>query len=233
MRAAGADVDATTGPVRLDRGLVERALATAPASFDADAAQSSTALTFGGAAPSTSGWSPARPTCTTCERGRRAGQLPGLLRLHPPRAVLQRDPPDRQPGVRAGRAAGELPPPRRLSREHRLLRPRLSLLGHRRGPRARRHPHDGDRPRHDARGDAPRRRACITIISVNSPRRFDEAMADGLIAMAMHGQPVVITPFTLMGAMAPVSPRGRARAAERRGPVRRRARAGWCDPARR
>jgi len=45
----------------------------------------------------------------------------------------------------------------------------------------------------------------MTIISVNSPRRFDEAMADGLIAMASHGQPVVITPFTLMGAMAPVS----------------------------
>ncbi|MBV9914705.1 MAG: trimethylamine methyltransferase family protein, partial [Sinobacteraceae bacterium] len=45
----------------------------------------------------------------------------------------------------------------------------------------------------------------ITIISVNSPRRFDEAMSDGLMTMAEHGQPVVITPFTLMGAMAPVS----------------------------
>jgi trimethylamine--corrinoid protein Co-methyltransferase len=45
----------------------------------------------------------------------------------------------------------------------------------------------------------------ITIISVNSPRRFDEAMADGLMAMAELGQPVVITPFTLMGAMAPVT----------------------------
>jgi trimethylamine--corrinoid protein Co-methyltransferase len=45
----------------------------------------------------------------------------------------------------------------------------------------------------------------ISIISVNSPRRFDEAMCDGLIALAQHGQAVVITPFTLMGAMAPVS----------------------------
>jgi trimethylamine--corrinoid protein Co-methyltransferase len=45
----------------------------------------------------------------------------------------------------------------------------------------------------------------ITIISVNSPRRFDEAMAEGLMMMATHGQPVVITPFTLMGAMAPVT----------------------------
>ncbi|MEZ7983702.1 MAG: trimethylamine methyltransferase family protein [Paracoccaceae bacterium] len=45
----------------------------------------------------------------------------------------------------------------------------------------------------------------ITIISVNSPRLFDEEMAEGLIAMAQHGQPVTVTPFTLMGAMTPVT----------------------------
>ncbi len=45
----------------------------------------------------------------------------------------------------------------------------------------------------------------ISIISVNSPRLFDDAMGDGLIAMAQFGQPVTITPFTLMGAMAPVT----------------------------
>ena len=45
----------------------------------------------------------------------------------------------------------------------------------------------------------------MSIISVNSPRRFDEAMSDGLMAMSEHGQPVVVTPFTLMGAMTPVT----------------------------
>ena len=45
----------------------------------------------------------------------------------------------------------------------------------------------------------------ITIISVNSPRLFDGEMAEGLIAMAKHGQPVTVTPFTLMGAMTPVT----------------------------
>jgi trimethylamine--corrinoid protein Co-methyltransferase len=45
----------------------------------------------------------------------------------------------------------------------------------------------------------------LTIISVNSPRRFDEAMSDGLMAMSEHGQAVVVTPFTLMGAMTPVT----------------------------
>ena len=44
-----------------------------------------------------------------------------------------------------------------------------------------------------------------TIISVNSPRLFDDAMGEGLIAMAEHGQPVTVTPFTLMGAMTPVT----------------------------
>ena len=44
-----------------------------------------------------------------------------------------------------------------------------------------------------------------TIISVNSPRRFDDMMADGLMAMAEHGQSVAVTPFTLMGAMSPVT----------------------------
>jgi len=47
--------------------------------------------------------------------------------------------------------------------------------------------------------------AVSTVISVNSPRRFDEAMAEGLMAMAEHGQGVCITPFTLMGAMSPVT----------------------------
>src|SRR5690606_33547147 len=47
--------------------------------------------------------------------------------------------------------------------------------------------------------------ALTTIISVNSPRRFDEAMAEGLMAMSEHGQAVCVTPFTLMGAMSPVT----------------------------
>ncbi|HUF87653.1 MAG TPA: trimethylamine methyltransferase family protein [Thermohalobaculum sp.] len=44
-----------------------------------------------------------------------------------------------------------------------------------------------------------------TIISVNSPRRFDEAMAEGLMTLAECGQPISVTPFTLMGAMTPVT----------------------------
>jgi trimethylamine--corrinoid protein Co-methyltransferase len=44
-----------------------------------------------------------------------------------------------------------------------------------------------------------------TIISVNSPRRFDDQMAEGLMTMAEYGQSACVTPFTLMGAMSPVT----------------------------
>jgi trimethylamine--corrinoid protein Co-methyltransferase len=54
-------------------------------------------------------------------------------------------------------------------------------------------------------GEMARDPGVTTIISVNSPRLLDDAMGDWLIAMAEHGQPVTITPFTLMGAMTPVS----------------------------
>lgn len=45
----------------------------------------------------------------------------------------------------------------------------------------------------------------MTVINTNSPLRLDGPMSDGLIEMALHGQPVVATPFTLAGAMSPVS----------------------------
>jgi len=46
---------------------------------------------------------------------------------------------------------------------------------------------------------------CYTIINTNSPRQIDIPMAQGLIDFARHGQLSIITPFTLMGAMAPIT----------------------------
>lgn len=45
----------------------------------------------------------------------------------------------------------------------------------------------------------------LGIINTNSPLQLDIPMAEGLIALAEHGQVNVITPFTLAGAMAPVT----------------------------
>ena len=59
--------------------------------------------------------------------------------------------------------------------------------------------------RGDRLQDMIQRPGVTTIISVNSPRRFDGEMAEGLMTMAEFGQPVSITPFTLMGAMTPVT----------------------------
>jgi trimethylamine--corrinoid protein Co-methyltransferase len=43
------------------------------------------------------------------------------------------------------------------------------------------------------------------IINTNSPLQLDIPMAEGLITMAEYGQVLVITPFTLAGAMSPVT----------------------------
>jgi trimethylamine--corrinoid protein Co-methyltransferase len=42
-------------------------------------------------------------------------------------------------------------------------------------------------------------------VNVNSPLRFDVRMLEGLLAYAEAGQAIIVTPFLLMGAMAPVS----------------------------
>lgn len=46
------------------------------------------------------------------------------------------------------------------------------------------------------------------IINTNSPLQLDVPMAEGLITLARHGQVNVITPFTLAGAMSPVTMAG-------------------------
>ena len=53
-----------------------------------------------------------------------------------------------------------------------------------------------------------KRPAFIAGINTNSPLLVDGAMCDGLIEMALAGQPVHATPFTLAGAMAPATMAG-------------------------
>ena len=42
-------------------------------------------------------------------------------------------------------------------------------------------------------------------ININSPRKLDEAMSDAALELAFYGQAVIVTPFTLLGAMTPVT----------------------------
>ncbi|MDH6232676.1 trimethylamine--corrinoid protein Co-methyltransferase [Mesorhizobium soli] len=48
----------------------------------------------------------------------------------------------------------------------------------------------------------------LTIINTNSPLKLDIPMMEGIIQMSSHGQAVIVTPFTLSGAMAPVTVAG-------------------------
>lgn len=47
-----------------------------------------------------------------------------------------------------------------------------------------------------------------TVINTNSPRQLDRPMSRGIIDFARHGQILVITPFCLAGAMAPITVAG-------------------------
>lgn len=203
MRAVGAEVDETTGTVRLDRAVVERALTTTPERFTLTSRNPAKQLQMGGR-DMAFGLVAGPPFVHDCERGRRAGNLADyrdFIKLAQHFNAIH---------IIGNQVCApiELPANSRHLDTYRtnLVYSDLSFhctaIG---AGRAR----DGIEMMAITRGLTPEQMAdspgVLTIISVNSPRRFDEAMADGLMMMASHGQPVVITPFTLMGAMAPVS----------------------------
>ena len=199
----GAQVDDATGNVRLDAALVERALASSPHSFTLTPRNPAKRVTLGGNHLAF-GLVAGPPNVHDCERGRRAGnfrdycdfirlaQYFNAIHLIGNQVCAPVDLPASSRHLDAYRA----------NLTYSDLSYHCTAIG---AGRAR----DGIAMMAIARGMTVEEMASspgvITIISVNSPRRFDEAMADGLVAMAELGQPVVITPFTLMGAMAPVS----------------------------
>jgi trimethylamine--corrinoid protein Co-methyltransferase len=203
FKAAGAQVEPATHNVRLDRALVEKALRSAPASFVLRPRNEANRVTLG-ANHLNFGLVAGPPNVHDCERGRRPGNLRDycdFIRLAQYFNVMHL-------------IGNQVCAPTELRANTRHLdtyRANLeysdkvyhcTAIGAGRAL-------DGIRMMAISRGltlsqiaESP---GVITIISVNSPRRFDEAMLDGLITMAEHGQAVVITPFTLMGAMAPAS----------------------------
>ena len=203
MRAVGAEVDETTGTVRLDRAVVERALATTPERFTLTSRNPAKQLQMGGR-DMAFGLVAGPPFVHDCERGRRAGNLADyrdFIKLAQHFNAIH---------IIGNQVCApiELPANSRHLDTYRTNLVHSDLCFHCTAIGAGR-ARDGIEMMAITRGITPERMAdspgVLTIISVNSPRRFDEAMADGLMMMAGYGQPVVITPFTLMGAMAPVS----------------------------
>ena len=50
-----------------------------------------------------------------------------------------------------------------------------------------------------------RQPSLTSIINASSPLRYDHPMLEGIIQMSARNQPVIVTPFTLAGAMAPIT----------------------------
>ncbi|MCA8880714.1 MAG: trimethylamine methyltransferase family protein [Rhodobacteraceae bacterium] len=201
--AAGARVDRDDGTIRLDEDLVAEALKTAPATFTLTGRNPAKRLVIGGRHV-VFGLVAGPPNVHDCINGRRSGNLEdygNLIRLaHHFNAVHI--------------IGNQVTAPQELPANNRhldtyLANLTLSDLSFHCTAIGRGRAMDGINMMAIARGLSLEEMAAdpgvITIISVNSPRLFDGEMAEGLIAMAEHGQPVAITPFTLMGAMTPVT----------------------------
>jgi len=203
FRAAGAEVDEASGIVRMDGALVEQLIATAPSDFTLTSRNPAKALHMGGNAMAF-GMVAGPPSVHDCVNGRRSGNMSdyeNFTRLaHHFNAVH----------IIGNQVCApvELPANSRHLDTYNAnitysdLCYHVSAIGTGRTI-------DGIAMQAIARGltleemaDSP---GVTTIISINSPRKFDDTMADGLMAMSRHGQPPVVTPFTLMGAMTPVT----------------------------
>ncbi len=201
--AAGATVDRGRRSVRLDDGLVEELVAQAPAEFRLHARNPERDVVLGGnhlVFSSVGG--PA--FVTDLDRGRRAGNFADFVdyvKVISSLNIVQQE------------AGGpleptDLPVATRHLDMYRSLIGLLDKTWHCLGA-GRVVVDDAIELTCLARGidrdELARRPSLITIINTNSPLRLDGPMSDGLIEMALHGQPVVATPFTLAGAMTPVS----------------------------
>lgn len=202
MRRAGADVDAE-GIARLDQDIVDHALATVPRSFSLTPRNPARRVHLGGR-DLVFGLVAGPPNVHDRIKGRRSGNLEdycNFIRLAQHFNVIHM-------------IGNQVTAPQELPANNRHLDTyfanlTLSELSFHCTAIGRGRAMDGIRMMAIARGatleEMAQEPGVTTIISVNSPRLLDDAMGDGLIAMAEHGQPVTITPFTLMGAMTPVS----------------------------
>ncbi len=200
---AGALVDDDTGNVRVGRDVIEAALETAPSSFTLTPRNPDHAVRLGGNSL-VFGLVAGPPAVHDCERGRRPSNFD-----------------DYQEFIRLAHyfnaihiVGNQVSSPMELPANNRHLdcyRANLTLsdLSYHCLAIGRARALDGIEMMAISRGISLEQMAAspgvITVININSPRRIDDTMAEGLMAMAEHGQAVSVTPFTLMGAMTPVT----------------------------
>ncbi len=205
FKAAGARVDEPSQMVYLGREIVEATVATAPRSFilhgatpERDLEMALGTLSFQSGAGA--------PNVTDLKRGRRPGTMRDVTELT---QLVQRF--DAIQMLSPGVEPQDVPPHLRhyaFTRVQLTESDKIPFVFSRGTGQAL----DAFEMLADFRGltddDLRGRPHCYTIINTNSPRQIDIPMAQGLIDFARHGQPSIVTPFCLMGAMAPVTVAG-------------------------
>jgi trimethylamine---corrinoid protein Co-methyltransferase len=202
FRAAGASVDEASQMVRLDPALVNQALESVPAEADLVAANPARSSRVGGAhvvfAPVAG-----PPSVSDLERGKRTGSLADFrdfVRLSQAFDVIH--------------VLGQMTEPQDVPVHERHLETSLAQLTLGDKPpyfycRGQDQLHDCFEMLRIAHGidlttfEAQPR--CYAICNTNSPLQLDVPMTEGIIEFAAHGQLMIVTPFTLAGAMAPVT----------------------------
>jgi len=203
LAAAGAEVDRPGRHVRLDRGLVTEAIAKAPAEFTLHARNPARNVRMGGNFINF-GLVGGPAHATDLDRGRRPGTYADacdLIRLAQALDVLH---------IIGGAPVAPIDLPvatRHLDTAYAVitLTDRVwhaSALGRQRVE-------DAVAMLAIARGldreavtESP---GLVAVVNANSPLRYDGAMLDGAIAVVRAGQGLIVTPFTLAGAMSPVT----------------------------
>lgn len=200
--AAGADVDEATRMVRIDRALVEAALKSAPRSFDMPGGSPERTVTIGedhcafvcvGGPPNIADLDRGRRTATLEDTRNiiRLSQDFDVIHLLSPNAEAQDVPLNvRHLAITEAQLTLGDKPPFIYSRGKPQVRDAIEMVRLARGL---------------SEAELEAAPWCYTVINTNSPRQLDVPMCQGIIDFARAGQASVITPFTLSGAMAPVT----------------------------
>ncbi|MBK0398175.1 trimethylamine methyltransferase family protein [Limibaculum sp. M0105] len=203
LREAGAMVDEASMIARLDPGLVMERVALAPERFTLEARNPAKSLKVGGEHLVFT--SVAGPAFTAdLDRGRRAGTLAEMrdyLRLIQGFDAIHQE---------GGGPFEALDVPEQV-RHLDLQVAQITLMDKNWAPwtlgrvRVRDAVEMAARALGTTRDGLADRVVLAGVINTNSPLMLDVPMAEALIELARHGQAAIVTPFTLAGAMAPVT----------------------------
>ncbi len=203
MKAHGADVKEGSERVRFDADMILELISHCPPEFTIHARNPAHNVRFGGDNVFFAQVASA-PNCSDLDRGRRPGSQAdyrNFLKLAQMHNVIHAtggypvEPIDIHPSVRHLECIRDL-----ATLTDKVFH--IYSLGRERNV-------DGVEITRIARGisreQLEREPSVFTIINTNSPLKLDIPMMEGIIQMSSAGQVVIVTPFTLSGAMAPVT----------------------------